>query len=92
MSVPEGLILPSRLKGQVLRLRRGLYGLKQSPRAWNAKINAFLLSLGFTACTFDPCIYIMHLTTVVFSSLFCSSTISFWQLQTKRRRKKSKRR
>ena len=61
MSVPEGLILPSRLQGQVLRLRRGLYGLKQSPRAWNAKINAFLLSLGFTACTFDPCIYIMHL-------------------------------
>ena len=31
----------------VCRLKKSLYGLKQSPRAWYAKIDGFLLSLSF---------------------------------------------
>ena len=31
----------------VCRLKKSLYGLKQAPRAWNAKMDNFLLSIGF---------------------------------------------
>ena len=42
------------------RLRKSLYGLKQSPRAWYAKMDNFLLSLGFERCKFDPNVYLHH--------------------------------
>jgi hypothetical protein len=31
----------------VLKLRKALYELHQAPRAWNAKLDDMLLSLGF---------------------------------------------
>ena len=34
----------------VCRMKKSLYGLKQAPRAWYAKMDAFLLSIGFTRC------------------------------------------
>jgi hypothetical protein len=44
--------------GQVLKLKKRLYGLKQSPRNFNLEINDALLSLGFTRCTTDTYIYV----------------------------------
>ena len=38
-----------------------LYGLKQAPRAWYAKIDNFLLSLGFEICKTNPNVYLHHL-------------------------------
>ena len=32
------------------RLNKSLYGLKQAPSDWYAKMDAFLLSIGFTRC------------------------------------------
>ena len=32
----------------VCRLNKSLYGLKQAPRAWHAKMDVFLLYIGFT--------------------------------------------
>lgn len=43
--------------GKVLKLKKSLYGLKQSGRQWNSKLNDVLKKLGFTPCTSDPCIY-----------------------------------
>jgi hypothetical protein len=43
---------------KVCRLKRSLYGLKQSPRCWNKCFGQFLTNLGFTASEADPCLYI----------------------------------
>lgn len=41
----------------VCKLKKSLYGLKQSPHLWNKKINMYLKGIGFTSCVSDPCIY-----------------------------------
>ena len=42
----------------VCRMKKSLYGLKQAPRAWYAKMDAFLLSIGFTRCKSYPNVYL----------------------------------
>ena len=41
-----------------LRLRKSLYGLKQSSRNWNNHLNNFLEGQNFTKSLADPCLYI----------------------------------
>jgi hypothetical protein len=41
-----GFIIPGK-QHKVLKLKKALYGLHQAPRAWNAKLDDTLLSLGF---------------------------------------------
>ena len=43
--------------GQILKLRKALYGGKQSAFLWFTMINAFLLSLGFASSPLDNCFY-----------------------------------
>lgn len=42
---------------QVLLLRKAIYGLKQSGREWNSKLDGVLKDLGFKACNHEPCLY-----------------------------------
>ena len=42
---------------RVLRLRKALYGLRQAPRAWNAKLDATLGELGFTRSATEHALY-----------------------------------
>lgn len=41
----------------VCRLRKSLYGLKQSPKMWYQKYDTYVLSLGFTRSKSDHCVY-----------------------------------
>ncbi len=43
----------------VCRLRKSIYGLKQSSRCWNMALDAHLRKMGFTQSKSDPCIYIL---------------------------------
>lgn len=43
--------------GRVCKLKKSLYGLKQSPKNWNDKFSNFLLSIGFNNTDNDPCVY-----------------------------------
>jgi hypothetical protein len=43
--------------GHCVRLKKSLYGLKQSPRNWNSLLNATLLDLHFTRSKLDHCVY-----------------------------------
>jgi hypothetical protein len=47
----------SEFGGQLLKLRRALYGGKQSAYLWFTMMNAFLLSLGFVSSPLDSCFY-----------------------------------
>ena len=48
----------------VFRLNKSLYRFKQAPRAQYAKMDNFLLSLGFERCKYDPNIYLKHVGDV----------------------------
>ena len=41
----------------VCKLKRSIYGLKQSPRCWNQALDKHLKKMGFKSSTNDPCIY-----------------------------------
>ncbi len=43
--------------GYVLKLKKSLYGLKQSPRNFNNTLNTTITNLGFKRCVSDSCIY-----------------------------------
>ena len=55
MEVPEGLT--GTTEGQALRLKRSLYGLKQSPRCWNRRINDYLEDQKFHRLRTDSAVY-----------------------------------
>ena len=56
----------------VCRLKKSLYGIKQAPRAWYAKIDGFLLSLSFVRCKYDPNVYLnlIHGSLMTFSCMW----------------------
>jgi hypothetical protein len=45
---------------QLCHLKRGLYGLKQSPREFNMMLRAWRVDHGWQQCVSDPCIYIIR--------------------------------
>ena len=58
MSVPEGLRSDSTIN-KVCKLQKSLYGFKQAPRQWYAKIHEYLIShLKFKCSIDDPCLYV----------------------------------
>ena len=47
----------------VCRLLKSVYGTKQAPHNWNETVNEFLISIGFTRCISDTCVYIRKTKT-----------------------------
>ena len=45
---------------EVCRLDKSAYGLIDAPFLWFQTLSEELLSLGFTACPFDPCVFILR--------------------------------
>ena len=56
MSPPDGI--PNIPNGHLLRLKKSIYGLKQSPRNFNINLNKHIESMGFKRCVSDTCIYL----------------------------------
>ena len=50
---PKGFLIHGK-ESHVYRPKKALYGLKQAPRAWYARIDEYLVSLGFTKSDVDP--------------------------------------
>jgi hypothetical protein len=54
MAIPEGIMAN---QGEVCRLKKSIYGLKQSPRRWNTKLVDTLKRRGLVQSTADPCVF-----------------------------------
>jgi histone deacetylase 1/2 len=50
----------------VCKLHKSLFGLKQFPRAWNQKLDAFLKSIEFMKSEADPSVYVARVGDVKF--------------------------
>ena len=53
---PPGFVVKGE-EHRVLRLCKALYGLRQAPRAWNAKLDATLGELRFQRCVTEHALY-----------------------------------
>src|SRR6266508_282176 len=59
MEIPPGFAT-SQTKGKVLRLKKSLYGLKQSPRAWFDRFRRAMCGLGYKQCNSDHTVFYRH--------------------------------
>nr|CAJ86192.1 H0306F03.15 [Oryza sativa] len=57
MEQPEGFVVPGK-ENLVCRLKKSLYGLKQSPRQWYKRFDSFMLSQKFRRSNYDSCVYL----------------------------------
>ena len=77
MKQPEGFIEKGK-ETLVWKLRKGLYGLKQSGRIWNELIDRTLKNLGFTALESDHCVYTRSSDRgVIFLALYVDDCLLF---------------
>ena len=60
MSQPDGFRVAGNEK-LVCRLKKSLYGLKQSPRKWYKCFDSFMLEQDYTRSQFDHCVYFRKL-------------------------------
>lgn len=56
MEQQEGFV-DKRYPDRVCKLKRSLYGLKQSPRQWNKRFDDFVRSKGYSRSEYDSCVY-----------------------------------
>ncbi len=57
MKQPGGFVVKGK-KELIHKLKKSMYGLKQSPRMWYQKFGTFIQGLGFTRSKADHCVYL----------------------------------
>lgn len=57
MQFPANFVCKDK-KNKVLKLKRAIYGLKQSARAWYKRVDDCLLKLGYRNSVYEPCLYV----------------------------------
>ena len=53
---PEGFVVPEK-EDHVCRLKKSLYGLKQSPKQWYKRFDSFMVGHGYSKSSYDNCVY-----------------------------------
>lgn len=56
MAQPEGFLVPEK-EDYACKLKKSLYGLKQSPRQWYKRFDSFMVELGYIRSPYDCCVY-----------------------------------
>ena len=64
MLQPDGYIKPGE-EHLVCKLKKSLYGLKQSSRSWNRALSEYLESIGFVQSDADPCVCVKAANPIV---------------------------
>lgn len=60
MTQPDGFRVPGK-EDYVCKLRKSLYGLKQSPRQWYKRFDSYMIKLGYIKSPYDCCVYMRKL-------------------------------
>ena len=58
---PTGI--PDMDQSWLIRVRTAVYGLVNAPASWRRTVRKFLLQLGYTESSFDPCLYFLKFTS-----------------------------
>ena len=66
MEQPDGFRAEDKQAHWVWKLNKSLYGLKQAGQAWNKKMDAALVELGYKPCHSDSCVYVKRDDSGVF--------------------------
>jgi len=45
----------------ICRLKKSLYGLKQTPRQWYKQFDSYMIQIGYKSCVYDCCVYVKSL-------------------------------
>ena len=73
MSQPMGFKIGEK-ENMICKLKKLLYGLKQSPRQWFKRFDSFIKSKRYTRSHYDPCVFYnklrVHLSTVDVDDMF----------------------
>lgn len=64
--------------GKGCRLRKAMYGLKQSGRQWNQHLDAALLTFGLTKSAEDPCVYFAESGELIVA-IYVDDFLIFWK-------------
>lgn len=75
---PEGF---SDKTNRVCHLKKAMYGLKQSSRQWNRKLNDALEKYGLTRSKIDPCVYVQSRDgqVVLIVAIYVDDMLIFWK-------------
>jgi len=60
MEQPQGFVAQGESSGLICRLRKSLYSLKQSPRAWFGEFNSVVQQFGMTQSEADHSVFYCH--------------------------------
>ena len=74
MRQPEGFVVEDK-EHLVCRLKRSIYGLKQSSRCSNSTIDGYLKQLGFLQSNCDPCVYTMAVDEIVVVGVYVDDIV-----------------
>lgn len=76
MEQPQGFVDDKNL---VCRLNKAIYGLKQSSRVWNLKLDAALKKFGCKQSKLDPCLYFMKNDgQILLVTIYVDDFLIFW--------------
>ena len=74
MQQPDGYSQPGK-EHLVCRLKRSLYGLKQSPRCWNTAFTDYLESISLVQSEADPCVFVSTVDTVTVGAVYVDDLV-----------------
>lgn len=87
MCVPEGFV--SKTDGKVFKLKKAVYGLKQSALAWYERVKDVLCKNNFQNCTQEPCLFVkMSKDVKVIIALYVDDFLIFSNSQNETRKLK----
>ena len=78
MVQPEGFKQPG-TKNIVYKLKKLLYGLKQSPRQWYKRFDSYMIQIGYNRCEYDCYVYvhILEECSYIFLLLYVDDMLIF---------------